>query len=109
GVQTCSSDLLAIIISSLAQPSCLAALQALEFGAVDVLAKPGGPYSVGELRQDLADKVRAAAPAPRRPREPGQTVPTGPAFRARHGARDGTGDWRFHRRYRGHRQGAHAP
>ena len=33
----------AIIISSLAQPSCLAALQALEFGAVEVLAKPGGP------------------------------------------------------------------
>jgi two-component system chemotaxis response regulator CheB len=53
----------AIIISSLAQPSCLAALQALEFGAVEVLAKPGGPYSVGELRQSLAQKVRAAAAA----------------------------------------------
>jgi two-component system chemotaxis response regulator CheB len=52
-----------IIISSLAQPSCAAALQALEFGAVDVLAKPGGPYSVGELRHDLANKVRAAAAA----------------------------------------------
>jgi two-component system chemotaxis response regulator CheB len=52
-----------IIISSLAQPSCVAALQALEFGAVEVLAKPGGPYSVGELRQSLAHKVRAAAAA----------------------------------------------
>jgi two-component system chemotaxis response regulator CheB len=50
-----------IIISSLAQPSCLAALQALEFGAVEVLAKPGGPYSVGELRHNLVQKVRAAA------------------------------------------------
>jgi two-component system chemotaxis response regulator CheB len=59
----------AIIISSLAQPSCLAALQALEFGAVEVLAKPGGPYSVGELRQNLAHKVRAAAAA--RIRRPG--------------------------------------
>ena len=59
-----------IVISSLAQPSCLAALQALEFGAVDVLAKPGGPYSVGELRQDLADKVRAAAAARIRLPEP---------------------------------------
>jgi len=28
-----------------------------------VLAKPGGPYSVGELRQDLPQKVRAAAQA----------------------------------------------
>jgi two-component system, chemotaxis family, protein-glutamate methylesterase/glutaminase len=53
----------AIIISSLAQPSCAAALRALEFGAVEVLAKPGGPYSVGELRQSLAQKVRAAGAA----------------------------------------------
>ena len=60
----------AIIISSLAQPSCLAALQALEFGAVEVLAKPGGPYSVGELRQSLAQKVRAAAAARIRLPEP---------------------------------------
>ena len=32
----------AVVISSLAQPCCRAALQALEFGAVEVLAKPGG-------------------------------------------------------------------
>ncbi len=57
----------AIIISSLAQTSCAAALQALEYGAVEVLAKPGGPYSVGELRQSLAQKVRAAAAARVRP------------------------------------------
>jgi len=53
----------AIVISSLAQPSCAAAIQALEFGAVEVMAKPGGPYSVGELRNSLAAKVRAAASA----------------------------------------------
>src|SRR4051794_9666750 len=57
----------AIVISSLAQPSCAAALQALENGAVEVLAKPGGPYSVGELRHNLAQKVRAAAAARIRP------------------------------------------
>jgi two-component system chemotaxis response regulator CheB len=50
-----------IIISSLGQASCQAALDALRFGAVDVLAKPGGPYSVGELRTSLAGKIRAAA------------------------------------------------
>src|SRR5664279_83019 len=30
-----------VVISSLAQPSCRAAVQALEWGAVEVLAKPG--------------------------------------------------------------------
>jgi two-component system chemotaxis response regulator CheB len=53
----------AVVISSLAQPSCRAAVQALEFGAMEVLAKPGGPYSVGELSQSLAAKIRAAASA----------------------------------------------
>src|SRR5689334_22193580 len=51
----------AVVISSLAQPSARAAIQAMELGAVEVLAKPGGPYSVGELRHSLADKLRAAA------------------------------------------------
>jgi len=52
-----------IVISSLGQASCQAALDALRFGAVEVLAKPGGPYSVGELRTNLAAKIRAAAVA----------------------------------------------
>lgn len=52
-----------IIISSLGQASCQAALDALRYGAVEVLAKPGGPYSVGELRSSLAGKIRAAAAA----------------------------------------------
>jgi two-component system chemotaxis response regulator CheB len=52
-----------IVISSLAQSSSQIALEALQCGAVEVLAKPGGPYSVGELRHDLPHKVRAAASA----------------------------------------------
>jgi two-component system chemotaxis response regulator CheB len=58
-----------IMISSLAQSSCSVVLDAMSHGAVEVLAKPGGPYSVGELRLVLANKVRAAAKsrlAPRR-------------------------------------------
>jgi len=51
----------AVVISSLTPPSCRAAVEALELGAVEVLAKPGGPYSVGELRHSLASKIRAAA------------------------------------------------
>src|SRR3954451_7997576 len=72
-----------VVISSLAQPSCRMAVKALETGAVEVLAKPGGPYSVGELRHGLAQKVRAAAAARVRghaPAEPAQRAhPTAPA------------------------------
>jgi two-component system, chemotaxis family, protein-glutamate methylesterase/glutaminase len=53
----------AVIVSSLGQASCLAAIHALELGAVDVLAKPGGPYSVAEMRESLVRTVRAAAGA----------------------------------------------
>ena len=53
-----------VIISSLGQAGCQATLEALRLGAVEVLAKPGGPYSVGELRLELAAKIRAAAAAP---------------------------------------------
>lgn len=52
-----------IVISSLAQASCEAALRALEEGAVEAFGKPSGPYSVGDLKKTLADRVRAAAKA----------------------------------------------
>jgi two-component system, chemotaxis family, protein-glutamate methylesterase/glutaminase len=64
-----------VVISSLAQHSCQAALEALELGALEVLAKPGGPYSVGELRDTLASKIRAAAAA----RVRSAPLPTAPA------------------------------
>lgn len=49
-----------IVISSLGIASSQTALKALEAGAIDVLAKPGGPQSVGELRLSVAAKIRAA-------------------------------------------------
>ena len=52
-----------VVISSLAQSSSRAAIEALQAGAVEVLAKPGGPYSVGEMKQDLPQKIRSAAQA----------------------------------------------
>lgn len=52
-----------VVISSLAQASSRAAIEALQSGAVEVLAKPGGPYSVGEMKQDLPRKIRAASHA----------------------------------------------
>ncbi len=62
-----------VVISSLTQRGCQASLEALASGAVEVLAKPGGPYSVGELRNTLAEKVRAAAAA--RVRKPAEKAP----------------------------------
>jgi two-component system chemotaxis response regulator CheB len=59
-----------IIISSLAESSCAISLEALRHGAVEVMAKPGGPYSIGELRDDLPNKLRAAARAHIRRNEP---------------------------------------
>ena len=52
-----------IVISSLAQASCAAAMRALEEGAVEALGKPSGPYSVGDLKNTLAERIRAAARA----------------------------------------------
>lgn len=56
-----------IMISSVTQQSSRAAIEALAEGAVEVLAKPNGPYSVGEFRFTLAQKVRNAAAARLRP------------------------------------------
>ena len=50
-----------VVISSAGPTSCAAALEALHFGAVDVLAKPAGPYSIGDLRFELGAKLLAAA------------------------------------------------
>ncbi len=50
-----------VIISSLSGPGCRAGIEALRAGAVEIMGKPAGPYSVGELGKALADKIRIAA------------------------------------------------
>jgi two-component system, chemotaxis family, protein-glutamate methylesterase/glutaminase len=50
-----------IIVSSLTQKNSEMALEAMEYGAVEVLAKPGGSYSVGDMSIQLVEKIRAAA------------------------------------------------
>jgi two-component system chemotaxis response regulator CheB len=52
-----------IIMSSHTPRSSRAALEALRLGAVDVLSKPDGPYSFGELGPQLIEMVKAAAGA----------------------------------------------
>jgi len=52
-----------IIVSSLTPKNSEMALEAMECGAVEVLAKPGGAYSVGDMSVQLAEKIRAASQA----------------------------------------------
>jgi len=52
-----------IIMSSLTKAGSQQAMEALRLGAVDVLAKPAGPYSFGELGPRLQEAVKAAARA----------------------------------------------
>lgn len=54
-----------VVVSSLAQAGSQAALDAVEAGAVDVLAKPDGTMSIGALADKLAWHVKAAAAAGR--------------------------------------------
>ena len=56
-----------IIISSLTQRGSATAIEALRAGAIDVIAKPGGPYSVGEITETLR-RARSSASASGRAR-----------------------------------------
>lgn len=50
-----------IVVSSLTQKGGQLAMEALDAGAVDVMCKPGGSYSVGDMSIDLIEKIRGAA------------------------------------------------
>jgi len=59
-----------IVLSSLTAHGSECALEALRLGAVDILGKPSGSYSFGDLGPQLIAKVRAAAHARVRPLQP---------------------------------------
>jgi two-component system chemotaxis response regulator CheB len=52
-----------IIVSSVSAVGSRAALEALEFGAVDIMQKPGGTLSLPDMAAELASKIKAAAHA----------------------------------------------
>jgi two-component system chemotaxis response regulator CheB len=52
-----------IVMSSLSQTGSEHALEALRLGAVDVIGKPSGSYSFGQLGAQLIEKVKTAAMA----------------------------------------------
>lgn len=64
-----------IIISSLSQSGSRQAMEALRLGAVDVLGKPDGSYSFGDLGPQLCEKIKAAAVARLRPAAHAATTP----------------------------------
>ncbi len=68
-----------VVFSSLTRHGSQFAMEALRLGAVDVVGKPEGTLSLGELGPQLAAKVKAAAVARlRRPPTP-TSAPSGPA------------------------------
>lgn len=50
-----------VIVSSLAKRGGDVAVKAMELGAVEVLSKPGTAYSVGDMSEQLIEKVKAAS------------------------------------------------
>ncbi len=50
-----------VVVSSLAKHGGDVALKAIELGAVEVISKPGTSYSVGDMSEQLIQKVKAAA------------------------------------------------
>lgn len=50
-----------IIVSSLTRNSGKLVMEALSLGALEVISKPSGAYSVGEMSVQLIDKIRAVA------------------------------------------------
>jgi len=50
-----------IIVSSLTRKGGKLALEALSYGALEVMSKPSSAYSVGEMGTQLVDKIRAVA------------------------------------------------
>lgn len=64
-----------IIVSSLTPKGCEMTMACLEAGAVDVMCKPNGSFSIGDMSDQLGELIRAAANASMR------QVPPAPATR----------------------------
>ena len=68
-----------IIVSSLTQSGSAASIEALRSGAIDIIPKPGGPYSVGQVVEKLKQRIRSARMAPAIRVKPQPVAPEGGA------------------------------
>ena len=71
-----------IIVSSLTHKGSKLTLEALDIGAVEVIGKPGGSYSVGDMSIQLAEKIRVASKINLSKREVSPVEPGKPPMRA---------------------------
>jgi two-component system chemotaxis response regulator CheB len=72
-----------VVVSALTPRGSAKAMEAMEAGAVDVIAKPNGSQTLGEAARHLAFHVKAAAKARLRARGPGSTARLSPPVAAR--------------------------
>lgn len=68
-----------VVVSSLTPAGSAKAMEAMDTGALDVIAKPSGSQTLGEAAQYLAHHVKAAARARRRPHPDSGIVAPPPA------------------------------
>jgi two-component system chemotaxis response regulator CheB len=71
-----------IIVSSLTQAGSRAALDAMEAGAVDVIAKPTSAWGIGDLGAQLCQRVKGAAVASLHQQITGGATPQPPSLAA---------------------------
>ena len=65
-----------IIVSSLTPKGGKMTLEAFDIGAVEVIAKPGTSYSVGDMSAQLVEKIRAASRVKMVKRDSASETPT---------------------------------
>ena len=69
-----------IIVSSITQKGSAASVEALQIGAIDVIAKPGGPGSVGAVAEAIAARIRALRNKPVKLTKIGSAAPAAPTL-----------------------------
>ena len=75
-----------IIVSSLTKSGSAASVEALRSGAIDVIPKPGGPYSVGQVAERLKQRIRSVREGQFKFARPVAVAPSAPVAAAPAGA-----------------------
>ncbi len=68
-----------VVVSSLTPEGGKMTLEAMDIGAVEVIGKPGGSYTVGDMIPQLAEKIVAASRVRIIQKNPGERSPTAPS------------------------------